>query len=289
MLLTYVYTKIEELLAVLIGAYHRLPWPSFTTKDEFDTWNTIHFYRETLPRPVNKFSVWISFARIRETLGDLFRNWVAKSESFGAGYYLYVSALRNPHQYSEHRFVNLVWGVEALHRKWIGESETSERVVSEQKRVENILNLIPEDNKNRKWLRKKLAHAHELSLECRILECFRRLPFTFGEGEIEKFAKVCADRRNDISHRGGPPEGVNYTSFHSEITELADALDHLVHALLLHQVGLDDKTLCEVMTDSMVSQRVKTVLQNVGLSIKSIVELGGAPKTEEPKVDPAAE
>ena len=193
-----IYARVEELLAILIGAYHRLPWPIFTTKDEFDTWNTIHFYRNTPARPVNKFSIWVPFTQIKETLGDLFQNWVTRSESFGAGYYLYVSALRNPHQYSKHRFVNLVWGIEALQRKWIGESEASERVVNERKRVAEILELLPEDSDNRKWLREKLANAHELSLRNRILECFRKLPFTFGDGEIEKFAKTCAARRNEF-------------------------------------------------------------------------------------------
>lgn len=267
--LRYVYTKIEELLAVLLGSYHNLSWPILTTRDDFDTWNTIHFYRDTPPRPVNKFSVWIPFARIRERFGDLFQKWVVRSESFGAGYYLYVSALRNPHQYAEHRFVNLIWAIEALHRKWLGESETSPRVINERKRVQDILNLVPEESENRKWLREKLAHAHELSLRNRILECFAKLPFVFGEGELEKFAKNCAVRRNDISHRGGPPENVGYESFHSQISKLGDALDHLFHALLLHQIGIEPKTLRERMTEGLISRRVREALLNVGLSVSS--------------------
>jgi hypothetical protein len=62
---------------------------------------------------------------------------------------------------------------------------------------------------------------------------------------------------------------MNYESFHSEITELADALDYLFHALLLHQIGVDAKILCEVITDSVISRRVKDALQNVGLSVNS--------------------
>jgi len=193
---------------------------------------------------------------------------VIGSESYGAGYYLYVSSLRNPHHYSEDRFVNLVWGVEALHRKWLAESEASQRVGNERKRVERILSLLPKESDDRKWLSKKLAHAHEPSLEARILECLRKLPFTFGRGEIEKFAKACAERRNDSSHAGGPRENVDYDSFHMQISRSAEALDHLFHALLLHQIGIDPTVILAVMTDSLVSERIKTALANVDLCIK---------------------
>ena len=64
------------------------------------------------------------------------------------------------------------------------------------------MKLFSETDPNRKWLAKKLAHAHEPSLENRLLECLRELPFKFGKGQLEKFAKNCAVRRNDISHRG---------------------------------------------------------------------------------------
>jgi HEPN superfamily Apea-like protein/ApeA-like protein len=268
--LHYTYTKFEEFLALLTGTYSRLAWPILVSKEvPFDAWNTLHFYRSApSAQAISRYSIWVSFPSVRETFGELFRNWIFGSESFGAGFYLYVSSLRSPHYYSEDRFVNLVWGIEALHRKWLGESQTSERVVNERKRVSDILGLLPEGSEDRKWLGKKLAHAHEPSLEARILECLRKLPFSFGRGEIEKFAKACAQRRNDISHAGGPREDVDYTAFHLEISSLADALDHLFHALLLHQIGVEPKVILEVMTHSIVSERIMSALANAGLLIK---------------------
>jgi len=270
--LRFTYTKLEELLTLLIGTYHRLAWPILVSKEEpFDAWNTVYFDRGAHSvQPINLFSIWVPFARIREALGDLFRNWLIGSESFGAGYYLYVSSLRNPHIYSEDRFVNLVWGVEALHRKWLGESEESDRIVREKQRVDRIVSSLPEGSENQKWLRKKLRHAHEPSLEARVLECLRKLPFVFGKAELEKFAKACADRRNDISHSGGPRENVDYDSFHQEISRLSEALDHLFHALLLHQIGLSSDVILKVMTDSIVSERIRTALAYAGLSIQTV-------------------
>ncbi len=271
--LRYTYTKIEEFLALLIGTYSRLPWPILVSKEEFDAWDTLHFHRSgPSAQAVNRYSIWLPFARVREGFGGLFENWLVGSESYGAGFYLYVSTLRSPHYYSEDRFVNLVWGVEALHRKWIGESETSERVIKERKRVSDILGLLPEDGEDRKWLSKKLAHAHEPSLRARILECLRKLPFDFDRGEIGRFAKACADRRNDISHAGGPRGDADYGSFHLEISRLAEALDHLFHALLLHQIGVDSAAILEVMTGSIVSERIRVALADAGLHIKVAAE-----------------
>jgi len=270
--LRYTYLKLEELLGLLIGTYSRFAAPILVGKEEpYDAWNTLYFYRGApFPQPINRYSVWVPFDRVRYGFGEILKNWLVGSESYGAGYYLYISSLRNPHHYSEHRFVNLVWGVEALHRKWLAESEASERVVTDRKRVERILSLLTNDSDDQKWLSKKLAHAHEPSLEVRILECLRKLPFTFGRGEIEKFAKACADRRNDISHAGGSRENVDYDFFHLQISRLAEALDHLFHALLLHQIGVDPTVIFAVMTDSLVSERIKTALVDVGLSVKSV-------------------
>jgi hypothetical protein len=171
--------------------------------------------------------------------------------------------------------VNLVWSVEALHRKMFVESKTSERILSVRKRAERVLSLLPEDDDDRKWLSSRLAYAHEPSLEARILECFRTLPFAFGRSELEKFAKACADRRNDISHTGGPRENQEYGSFHDEISRLAETLDYLFHALLLHQIGVESKVLFEVMTNSLVSERIKTALANIGLYIRPVAQPPG--------------
>jgi hypothetical protein len=273
--LRYMYTQLEEFIALLTGFYHRLTWPILVRKEEpFETWNTMYFYRGApSAQPINRHFFWIPFVRIRDGFGTVFQEWQRRSETYGAGYYLYVSSLRNPHVYSEHRFANLVWCIEALHRKWLSEPEFSDRVIKEKERVERIVK-AHQDAVDRKWLEGKLKHAHEPSLEARILECLRKLPFTFGKSQLERFAKVCADRRNDISHEGGPREGMDYASFNEETSGFADALDHLFHALLLHQIGVAPKILYETMTTSWVSERrIKPALSAVGLQIQTATPL----------------
>ena len=40
-----------------------------------------------------------------------------KREEFGPGFYLYLGTRRGMALYAEHSFVNLIWGLEAFHRK----------------------------------------------------------------------------------------------------------------------------------------------------------------------------
>lgn len=268
--LRHTYIRIEELLALLVGSYTRAAWPILVSKEEpFDEWNTLHFHRMgPSGQSINRSSIWVPFAKVRRVFGDLFWKWIEGSESLGAGYYLYVSSLRNAHFYVEDRFVNLVWGVEALHRKCLPESEAA-RCATERERVQRILDLLPEGSEDRKWLSGKLSNAHEPSLRERILQCLGQLPFTFGDGELAKFAKACASRRNDISHFGGPRENADYEAFGAEIFNLAGALGHLVHALILHHIGIDSATILEVMTHSSVSHRIiEASLANVDLHIQ---------------------
>src|SRR6185437_4110948 len=88
------YTRLEELLALFIGSYNRLPWPILVSKEEpCDSWDVVYFYRGAPSAPINRYSIWVSFPRIKDTFGNLFRDWQTGSDVYGAGYYLYVSSL----------------------------------------------------------------------------------------------------------------------------------------------------------------------------------------------------
>ena len=270
--LRYVYTTIEEFIALLTGFYHRLNWPILVRDEQpFETWNTFYFYRgSSSGRSINGYFFWVPFARIRDGFGKLFEKWQLKREALGAGHYLFISLMRNPHIYSEDRFMNLVWGLEAFHRKSLGQLKNTDRVARERERVERIVNSLPQDSEDQRWLRKKLKYAHEPSLEARILECFRELPFNFGKGQLEKFAKECASRRNDISHEGGPRGDMDYASFMKGTSSLAEALDYLFHALLLQQIGIASDILFETMNKSWLAERqIKPALAEVGLQIQT--------------------
>lgn len=269
--LQYVFTKVEEFMALMLGSYFRFERPTFVRKEEpFDNYMTIYSQGSSpSPEPINRYSIWLQFADVREHFGSTFAAWLYGSELYGAGFYLYVAALRNPHVYTEDRLFTLATAIEALHRRSY-DSENSNHAISEKSRVAAVLTFIPENDPNRKWLTKKLSHAHEPSLETRILESLRELPVRFRKGQLEKFAKSCSSRRNDISHRGGPAGDMDYETFHQEAFRLSEALACLFHLLLLHKIGMPQAVLIKLITDSMAAERtIKPALAQVGLEIQS--------------------
>jgi hypothetical protein len=274
--LLYMYVRLEEFLALLTGFYQTLEWPIVVRKerDSFDQWDTVYYNRE--PRrdqEFNEYYVWVEFKDIREDFGLLFREWLNGYEECGPGYYLYLSLISSPHVYREDRFLNLVCGIEALHRKWLGEPETSERVIKEKERVKRILALLEKGSSDYKWLKWHLAHAHEPSLQARISECLQQLPLSFEKETLEQFAKACADRRNDISHVGGARDGMDYGEFVDQIGTLAEALDYLFHALVLHKIGLKPELIVESMTGerTLAYRAIRPALEAAGLRLETPV------------------
>lgn len=267
--LQYVFAKIEQLLSLFLGSYFRLNRSHFVRKEEpYDQWDMIFTYGDApSTEELNRFFFLVPFTEIRDQLGPLLQTWLNKSEAFGAGFYLYTASLRNQQIYSEDRLFALASGIETLHRKGF-DSNSSQSNQDERKRAERLLALIPVDDPDKKWLERKLAHAHEPSLEQRLLECLRELPLRFLKSELEKFAKQCAGRRNDISHRGGPPAGTDYETFHNEITHLAEALGYLFHLLILHKIGLSDEAVLRAATKSWFAERLMNrSFEAVGLHV----------------------
>lgn len=221
------YLRIEEAIALLLGQYFRLDWPQFVAKSgEFDTWYKLYFSRgpkrEKLPY---HYFLWTTFHAVRDHFGDLLNRWQINVEKYGAAYELYMASLQIPLPHPEHQFVNLVWAVESLHRGWEREGKSIH-------------------GKKRK-----------ITLRERILEVFQRLPFELDAHQLQAFAERCAKRRNGISHEGGRQSGENAESFRADVGELAEALNYLFHALLLHEIGLAPELLIKAMTEGGLAER----------------------------------
>lgn len=267
--LQYVLTKIEELLSLFLGSYFRLSRPHFVRKeDPYDHWDTIYTHGDApSTEELNRFFFLVPFSAIRDQFGPLLQTWISKSEAFGAGFYLYTASLRNQQTYAEDRLFALVSGMEALHRKNF-DSDATQSSQDDRKRVERLLALIPADDSDKEWLKQKLAYAHEPSLRRRVLESLRELPLKFKKDELKQFSKRCADRRNDISHRGGPPPGTDYEKFHNEIIHLAEALSYLFHLLILHKLGMSEELVVRAATKSLVAERrIKRSFEAVDLHL----------------------
>ena len=201
--------------------------------------------------------------------------WETGATKYGAGYDLYIASMQQPLPYAEHQFVNLVWAIESLHRGWQRDAGESSKVARRKKRIEEILARFLEegDKKLREWLAGKLKYAYEPTLENRIVESFARLPLELDPLTLRAFAERCARRRNDISHEGGSRPGEDAESFCAELRTLAEALRHLFHALLLHEIGLSRDLLLKALTHGGIgSMSIVPALRAVGIELPATPE-----------------
>jgi hypothetical protein len=277
--LRYAFSQFEEFFALLLGAYFRLDWPTMAQRgDDFGSWNRIYYFRGRPPDfAVNPYFIWTTFHALQTSFGDLFRTWQTQVEQYGAGYYLYLAALRNPLPYSEHRFVNLIWALESLHRKKqssVGADTPS--ALERKRRIQSIREklALADDNADWQWFEARaLDFQRAPTLVDRIFDSLSKLPVAFDKKALRIFSTRCAERRNGISHEGGPQEYERYGEFLRDVSDLAEALSYLYHALLLYEIGLDEKSLIQAMTKGgLAEMRILPALLRAGLDIPKTAE-----------------
>jgi len=119
--------------------------------------------------------------------------------------------------------------------------------------------------KDKEWLETKLKNAHEPNLEQRIFDVLSEVPINLEADRVCSFAKRCAGLRNEISHFGSQRHGENYQEFFRELTDKSEALSVVYHALILHEIGIEEKILNWWIYEAFHSFRRKRALVEVGL------------------------
>jgi hypothetical protein len=231
------FGRIEEFLAILTGSYYCLDWPQLIFGEGNDAIPCVLYFWRNVDKssPPEMRNLWTIFPQVRDRFGALFSSWKKKRVEYGPGFYLYLGTLRSSTMYVEHRFVNLIWGLESFHRK-----------------------RPPKSGKHAKTKRR---------LGDRIFEVFNSLPLGMEENALRGFAAKCANRRDEVSHFGGSQHGEDYGGFIQDIMRLTNAASYLYHAALLHEIGLDDETLRTCFNKSVLSFAIRRALQEVGLQI----------------------
>lgn len=267
------FNYLEEFLAVLTGTYYSLDWPqiSMPINGKVETFK-LYFWRNIeKSRSLETFTLWTTFRQMRDTFGKLYSNWKKKGSEYGPGVYLFLGELRNRPMYIEHRFVNLIWGIESLHRGMNPEVTVSK---SQTKRIEGIINKAGDllNIGERKWLDRQLGMSIEPPLDYRIVTTFAKLPWRITRESLVGFAEQCRIRRNNISHYGGSEDrNENRETFLRELVELTEGLTVLYHAALLQEIGVDEKTLMDC-TRAAVGFRIRRGLKSAKLQAVGIKE-----------------
>lgn len=224
------FRSLEDLFIILTDSDYCFLWPSVQLETggavyEFQWYS---FRNIGAVKPPDRHGSLTNFVRIRDSFGQIVSNWLRKREQYGPGFYLYLGVRRNRQLYTEHFFVNLIWGLEALHRKsMIGFADA---VI--EKRVARIIEGV-ENIDDKKWLKKKLKFAHEPNLADRLSTVINGGPIKIERKCLLIFVNRCAEIRNDISHFGEQRSKGSREEYMQEVYQKARALSILCHAIIL--------------------------------------------------------
>lgn len=257
----------SDLLVILSGSSRSLDWPWLYVGRGKRKLSYQHFYsstRNSSPAP-KPFDYWIVFPSIADKFGDLLSRWEKANDELGTGVQLYVGTVKSDALHLEHKFVNLIWGIEVLHRS---KNPETEQPSDFKIKIDRILSDI-KIGKDKAWLKKRLATAHEPSLKERLVWSIETLGLPFEKNSLDDFCKICADLRNDISHFGGQRTFENYHDLLQALHDKTSALLYLYHAIILREIGIDHELLHGIFLDSRHSGKITREFSIAGLNFNS--------------------
>jgi ApeA N-terminal domain 1 len=264
------YQLLEDLLLVLTGSDHTLDWPWIAADKTAQ-------YRLYFPKlgskaaspPPKAHECVTNFVQLHERFGNIWSEWKKKREAFGPGFYLYLGTRRGVRLYIENRFVNLVFGLEAFHRRKYPSSDLA-RLDAKIERIVAQVSLA----RDKRWLTKVLEHARDQPpLGQRLYATLREVPLGLDQTRLKRFCELCGELRNDISHYGGQRHNdMPYNDFILALKSKSQALAALYQALLLYEVGIDAKIIKAWMFDGFGSFQIKHHFVKADLLDKSVLD-----------------
>jgi len=263
------YGLLEDLLLMLTGSDHTLDWP-WIVADNHARYR-LYFMKSgskaASPPPVAHECI-TNFIQLRDRFGDIWSEWKRKREAYGPGFYLYLGTRRGVRLYVENRFANLVFGLEAFHRRKYPPSEATKL----DAKIKRILAGVsrPRDNK---WLADVLDRTKEPPLGQRLFTTLREVPLGLDETRLKAFCELCGKLRNDISHFGGQRDSEkSYNDFMVDLESKSQTISALYQALLLYEIGIDVGIIKSWVFDSYSSYPIKSEFVKAGLLDESALD-----------------
>jgi hypothetical protein len=263
------YQLLEDLLLMLTGSDHTLEWPWIVTgKSERYRLYFLKPGSNAAASPPKAHECVTSFVQLRERFGEIWSDWKKKREAFGPGFYLYLGTRRGVRLYIENRFVNLVFGLEAFHRRKYPPSGATKL----DAKIERIVEQISLE-KDKKWLAQVLERAKDQPpLGQRLYATLREVPLGLDETRLKSFCEVCGKLRHDISHFGGQRHNeTSYNDFILDLESKGQVLATLYQALLLYEIGIDVGIIKSWMFDGVGSLPIKYHYVKADLLDKSVL------------------
>ena len=161
----------------------------------------IHIYFRSWPyskdEPINNLGRLFGYQEIQNDAATIMTNWIQAYEKIAPAFNLYFLAKMGMQTYFEERFMALVQGLEAFHRRTSDEKRTDEAKFDAL--VKNLIDLCPDEHKV--WLATKLEYGNELSLRKRLKRIVKPFKDVIGKRtKPEYLIDRIVNTRNYLTH-----------------------------------------------------------------------------------------
>jgi hypothetical protein len=193
-----------------------------------------------------------TYKQIEGSFGDVLVNLLNKYEILKPLFESYLPWYYLERSYLEFRFLALLIGLERYHRM---RYEGYERSKNEHKTmVREILDAVPDQH--RLWLKNKLEYSNEISLRDRMRELVEesKMVLVGIYGDKNEIISRTAHTRNYLVHGGEYLKHRAKTP--QELWELMMALETIVDACLLRELGVPNTTARELLTETRKISKV---------------------------------
>ena len=129
----------------------------------------VNIYYSSLPYSkdepkIHQHDMLFGFGRIQNDAERIINNWIEAYEKITPAFNLYFLAKMGMQTYLEERFMALVQGLEAYHRRTSNQKQMDEAEFKEL--IDNLIDQCPQERKE--WLKGKLQYGNEVSLRHRL-------------------------------------------------------------------------------------------------------------------------
>lgn len=259
-----IYCLLQDLITILAGPHIALDWPRLSVNCA-----CYDFYSEFHSRPIKhklfeRSNAWVMFFDLKECFGEIFYCWMQKRNELGPGFYLFLALLRGQSIFVENRFLNMITGLESMHRQM--PTEVNSKL---EEKIKRIINCV-EPKKDKNWLEGRLKFAAEPTLDERLYSLISSLDIGLEEPNIRDFCKECASLRNEIAHFGRKHAEKSYDDFLLDAHIKSEALLYLYQSIILQTIGISKEIISRHLFRGYNSMRSRNALRAAGFNIDKI-------------------
>ncbi|MFL9917391.1 hypothetical protein PQR75_18725 [Paraburkholderia fungorum] len=254
------FGALQDLFTLLSGSSYQLKWPQVVLAGGKRSFICIFRRIGGVSKVPELHELPLKFDDLKGQFGEIYASWRNKLETYGPGFFSYLSTKRDVKLYVENHFSNLIQGLESFHRTKHHETPV---VAGLQEKIDRILNDI-QRAKDREWLSARLQHAAEPNLGERLRVLFTSLPLDIDHGRLTKFATECAHLRNDIAHFGGRRARSQTSTFLRDTSLKNEVIGYFYHMILLKEIGVSDEAIRSWTSDSIEGFRYRSFLEMIG-------------------------